>query len=213
MKINLVLIQRANFLKRPFDVILSFLGIVVSSPLWIFFAFLIWIEDRGPVFYSQERMGRFGRIFKALKFRSMIIDAEIEKVPIQATENDPRVTKVGKYMRKTAMDELPQLLNIFKGDMSFVGPRALRSQEREVNGDGSVVSISQISGFQIRNKVRPGLTGLAQIFLPADVPRRKKFRYDSLYIRRQSFCFDIKLICLSFWITLRAKWESHEQKI
>lgn len=213
MKNKLVFLKRANFLKRLFDVILSFLGIVVSSPLWIFFAFLIWIEDRGPVFYSQERVGKIGKIFKTLKFRSMIIDAEIENVPIQAKENDPRVTKVGKYMRKTAMDELPQLLNIFKGDMSFVGPRALRPQEKEVSGDGSVMDISQIPGFQKRNSVRPGLTGLAQIFLPADAPRRKKFRYDSLYIKQQSFCFDIKLICLSFWITFRAKWESHEQKI
>ena len=213
MKTRLDFLKRANFLKRPFDVILSFFGIVVSSPLWIFFAFLVWIEDRGPVFYSQKRMGKMGRIFKTLKFRSMIIDAERENVPIQATENDPRVTKVGKYMRKTAMDELPQLLNILKGDMSFVGPRALRPQEKEVDGDGSVVDISQIPGFQIRNKVRPGLTGLAQIFLSADAPRRKKFRYDSLYIRRQNFCFDIKLICLSFWITFRAKWESHGKKV
>jgi len=213
MKNKLDILKKANFLKRPFDLILSSVGIVISSPFWIFFAFLIWIEDRGPVFYSQERMGKIEQIFKTLKFRSMIIDAEIENEPVQATENDPRVTKVGKYMRKTAMDELPQLLNIFKGDMSFVGPRALRPQEKEVNGDGSVVDISEIPGFQKRNKVRPGLTGLAQIFLPADAPRRKKFRYDSLYISRQSFCFDLKLICLSFWITFRAKWESHGQKV
>jgi lipopolysaccharide/colanic/teichoic acid biosynthesis glycosyltransferase len=213
MKKIFVLLKRANFLKRPFDVLLSFFGMVLSSPLWIVFAALIWIGDRGPVFYTQERMGRFGQIFKALKFRSMVIDAEKENVPIQATENDPRVTKIGRYMRKTAMDELPQLINIFKGDMSFVGPRALRPQEKEVNGNGIVVDISQISGFQERCSVRPGLTGLAQIFLPADSPRQKKFRYDHLYIRRQSFCFDIKLICLSFWITFRAKWESHGQKV
>jgi len=192
---------------------LSFLGIVISSPMWMLFAILIFLEDRGPVFYSQDRMGRFGHIFKALKFRSMIFDAEKENVPIQAKENDDRVTKVGKYMRKTAMDELPQLINIFKGDMSFVGPRALRPQEKEVNGDGSVVDISQISGFQERNRVRPGLTGLAQIYLPADAPRRKKFRYDSLYIKQQSFWFDIKLMFLSFWITFRGKWESHGQKV
>ena len=213
MKKNLILLRRANFLKRPFDVLLSFLGIVISSPLWIIFAFFIWKEDRGPIFYSQERVGRFGHIFNALKFRSMIIDAEKENVPVQATENDSRVTKIGKYLRRTAMDELPQLVNILKGDMSFVGPRALRPQEKEVNGDGSVLDIFQISGFQERNRVRPGLTGLAQIFLPADAPRRKKFRFDLLYIRRQSFCFDIKLICLSFWITFRAKWESQGKKV
>ncbi len=213
MKNIAILLKRANFLKRPFDIFLSFLGIVLSSPLWILFALLIWLEDRGPVFYTQERMGRFGQIFRAYKFRSMIFDAEKENVPIQATENDPRVTKTGKYMRKTAMDELPQLVNIFKGDMSFVGPRALRPQEKEVIGDGLVVEISQIPGFQKRSEVKPGLTGMAQIFLPADAPRRKKFRYDSLYIRRQSFWYDIKLICLSFWITFRAKWESHRQKV
>ena len=206
-------LKKANFLKRPFDILLSFCGIVLSSPFWIVLAFLIWLEDRGPVFYTQERMGRSGHIFKALKFRSMIIDAEKEHVPIQATENDSRVTRVGKYMRKTAMDELPQLINIFKGDMSFVGPRALRPQEKEVNGDGSAMDITQIPGFLERSRVKPGLTGLAQIFLSADAPRRKKFRYDSIYIGRQSFCFDIKLICLSFWITFRAKWESQEQKV
>ena len=213
MKKILVLLKRANFLKRPFDITLSFLGIVMSSPLWIVFAFLVWIEDRGPVFYSQERMGRFGKIFWALKFRSMIIDAEKENEPVQATENDPRVTKIGNFMRKRAMDELPQLVNIFKGDMSFVGPRALRPQEKEVRGDGFVVDLSQIHGFRERSRVRPGLTGLAQIFLPADAPRRKKFRYDSLYIRRQSFWFDIKLVCLSFWITFHGRWESHGQKV
>ena len=89
MKNKSVFLKNANFLKRPFDVILSFFGIALSSPLWLFFAFLIWIEDRGPVFYSQERMGKMGQIFKALKFRSMILNAEIENVPIQATENDP----------------------------------------------------------------------------------------------------------------------------
>ncbi|MFC2161160.1 sugar transferase [Acidobacteriota bacterium] len=213
MKKIFVLLKRANYFKRPFDITLSFFGIVISSPLWIVLAFFIWREDRGRIFYSQERMGKLGRIFKTLKFRSMIIDAEKENVPIQATENDPRVTKVGKYMRKTAMDELPQLVNIFKGDMSFVGPRALRPQEKEVHGDGFVVDISQIPGFQERNKVRPGLTGLAQIFLPADATRRKKFRYDSLYISRQSFWLDIKLVCLSFWISFRARWESQGEKV
>ena len=100
-----------------------------SSPL------AVWLEDRGPVFYGQERVGRNGRIFKALKFRSMITDAETATGPVQAVANDPRVTRVGRLLRATAMDELPQLLNIFKGDMSFVGPRALRPNEKEVHGD------------------------------------------------------------------------------
>jgi lipopolysaccharide/colanic/teichoic acid biosynthesis glycosyltransferase len=158
-------------------------------------------------------MGKNGRRFKALKFRSMIPEAEKEYGPVQAGENDHRVTKVGKFLRKTAMDELPQLVNILKGDMSFVGPRALRPEEKEVNGNGCVIELAQIPGYRKRASVRPGLTGLAQIFLPADAPRRKKFRYDSLYIQKQSFLFDMKLVVLSFWITFRAKWESRKKKI
>jgi lipopolysaccharide/colanic/teichoic acid biosynthesis glycosyltransferase len=205
--------RRALFLKRPFDVGLSFLGIVISSPIWLILSFLIWLEDRGPVFYKQERISRNGRIFKAIKFRSMIVDAEKEKGPIQATEDDPRVTRVGRFMRGTAMDELPQLLNIFKGDMSFVGPRALRPEEKEVLGDDQSIPLSDLPGFEERHSVRPGLTGLAQIFLPADALRRKKFRYDLFYIKKQSFWLDLRLIFLSFWITFRGKWESGEKKI
>ena len=124
----------ALFLKRPFDIALSFIGLVLSSPLWLLFGLLIWLQDRGPVFYGQERVGKNGRIFKALKFRSMIVDAEKGRGAVQAVENDPRVTKIGRILRATAMDELPQLWNIFKGDMSFVGPRALRPNEKEVHG-------------------------------------------------------------------------------
>lgn len=201
------------FLKRPFDIILSFIGMVLSSPLWLLFSFLVRLQDRGPVFYRQDRVGRHGRIFKALKFRSMIKDAEKGRGPVQAVENDPRVTPVGRILRATAMDELPQLWNIFKGDMSFVGPRALRPEEREVHGNPDERRMDDIPGYRQRNQVRPGLTGLAQVYLPSDAPRRKKFRYDLLYIRKRSFRFDLKIIVLSFWITFRGKWESRQKKI
>src|SRR4030043_1105599 len=115
-------------LKRLFDIFLSSIGILGSSPLWILFSLAIKLEDKGPVFYKQQRMGKNGRIFNALKFRSMIPDAEKHTGAVWATENDPRVTKVGRILRATAMDELPQLWNIFKGDMSFVGPRAERPE-------------------------------------------------------------------------------------
>lgn len=205
--------KRALFLKRPFDIVLSSLGILLSSPLWPLIAALIWLEDRGSVFYQQARVGKAGRIFKALKFRSMIRDAETENGPIQAVENDPRVTKVGRVLRATAMDELPQLLNIFKGEMSFVGPRALRPHEQEVRGNPDARDIEDIPGYQARHAVRPGLTGLTQVYLPGDTPRRKKFRYDLLYIKKRSFWLDLKLIALSFWITFRGKWESRQPKI
>jgi lipopolysaccharide/colanic/teichoic acid biosynthesis glycosyltransferase len=204
---------RALFLKRPFDVALAGLGLLASAPLWIVIPAAIRLEDGGPVFYTQERVGRNGRLFKALKFRSMIKDAESASGPVQAVARDPRVTRVGRVLRGTAMDELPQLVNILKGDMSFVGPRALRPNEREVNGGGTAVPLAEIPGYADRHAVRPGLTGLAQVFLPGEAPRLEKFRYDLLYIRRRSFWLDLKLIVLSFWITLRGQWESREPKV
>jgi lipopolysaccharide/colanic/teichoic acid biosynthesis glycosyltransferase/VanZ family protein len=206
-------LARAMFLKRPFDIALSSLGLLLSSPLWAVIALAIWLEDRGPVFYSQERVGRNGRIFRAMKFRSMVKDAEKDRGPVQAVAHDPRVTRVGRVLRGTAMDELPQLLNIFRGDMSFVGPRALRPNEQEVNGGADDRSIESIPGYEGRHAVRPGLTGLTQVYLPGETPRRKKFRYDLLYIRKRSFWLDLELILLSFWITFRGKWESREDKI
>jgi len=205
--------MKGLYLKRPFDIFLSSIGLVMSLPFWIIIPLFIWLEDRNPIFYRQERVGKGGRVFKTVKFRSMIKDAENEQGPIQAKQNDPRITKVGKIIRATALDELPQLINIFKGDMSFVGPRALRPEEKENSGTSSSLSLSEIRGYKERHAVRPGLTGLTQVYLPYDVPRRKKFRYDLLYIKKRSFCFDLKLIFLSFWITFRGKWESREKKI
>lgn len=199
-------------LKRLFDIFLSSVGLIGSSPLWVLFGIAIWLQDRGPIFYAQERVGKEGKIFKALKFRSMIKDAENDTGPVQAVENDPRVTRVGRILRKTAMDELPQLWNIFKGDLSFVGPRALRPKEKEVYGISGQINIEDVPGYYERLKVRPGLTGIAQVYLPTDAPRWKKFEYDRRYIDEQSFIFDIKLISLSFWITFRGKWESRQKK-
>jgi len=197
--------------KRLLDIALSGAGLILSAPLWALVAIAIKLEDGGPVFYGQERVGQGGRRFDALKFRSMVTDAEAGRA-IQATSNDPRVTRVGRLMRATALDELPQLWNIMRGDMSFVGPRALRPQEVETNGSGEAVSIDDIPGARERHQVRPGLTGIAQIFAPRDITRRNKFRYDRVYIRRQGFWFDVRLILLSFWITARGKWEHTGQK-
>ena len=200
-------------LKRLFDICLSSLGLIGSSTLWIIFGLLISIEDGLPIFYLQERVGKGGKIFKAIKFRSMIKDAEKGIGSVQAVENDPRVTKMGRILRATAMDELPQLLNIFKGDMSFVGPRALRPKEREVHGNSALTKIEDVPYYKERLAVRPGLTGLAQVYLPTDALRSEKFQYDLLYIKKQSFLLDLKLILLSFWITFRGKWESREKKV
>jgi lipopolysaccharide/colanic/teichoic acid biosynthesis glycosyltransferase len=200
-------------LKRIFDICLSLTGIIGSSPLWVIFSLAIIIEDGLPIFYLQERVGKEGRIFNGIKFRSMVKDAEKDTGPVQAVENDPRVTKVGRILRATAMDELPQLINILKGDMSFVGPRALRPEEREVYGNPDKTRIEDIPGYEERLTVSPGLTGIAQIYLPTDAPRQEKFKYDLLYIKKQSFSMDLKLIFLSFYITFKGKWESRVRKI
>jgi len=194
-------------LKRAFDATLAGVGLMISGPLWAICAAAIRIEDGGPVFYRQSRVGLGGRRFDALKFRSMRPDAERATGAIQATERDPRVTRVGRLLRATAMDELPQLLNILRGDMSFVGPRALRPGEIEANSDGRLERLEDVPGFEHRIRVRPGLTGLAQVYAPRDVRRRQKFKYDRLYVERRSWCLDLRLILLSFWISLLGRWE------
>jgi lipopolysaccharide/colanic/teichoic acid biosynthesis glycosyltransferase len=192
-------------MKRLFDIFLSSIGLLLSSPLWSLFSLAIWLEDRGSIFYTQERVGKNGRVFKALKFRSMISDAEKHTGAVWASENDPRITKVGRILRATAMDELPQLWNIFKGDMSFVGPRAERPELVEQFA-------RKIKNYHDRFLVTPGLTGLAQVYGSYDTPPHQKLRYDLLYIKNQSFLLDLKLIFLSFWITFRGKWESRKRK-
>jgi lipopolysaccharide/colanic/teichoic acid biosynthesis glycosyltransferase len=202
---------RDEKMKRGFDALLAFVGLVLSAPVWLLCAAVIKLEDGGPVFYTQARVGRRGRVFQALKFRSMRPDADRLTGPLQARAGDARVTRAGRIMRATAMDELPQLWNILCGDMSFVGPRALRPGEIENEG-GALVSLEAVPGYAHRITVRPGLTGIAQVYAPRDISRRNKFRYDALYVRRRSFLLDVRLILVSFWISFRGTWESRERK-
>jgi lipopolysaccharide/colanic/teichoic acid biosynthesis glycosyltransferase len=200
-------------IKRLFDASLAAAGLLLSSPLWLLIPIAIKIEDGGPILYPQDRVGLGGCVFMALKFRSMRPDAEAMTGPVQATENDPRVTRVGRLLRATAMDELPQLVNILRGDMSFVGPRPLRPGEVDVRGHGQVTRLDDIPGYGERHGVRPGLTGLTQVFAPRDISRASKFRLDRLYIRRAGFWLDLRLILLSFWITARGTWEVRGPKV
>ena len=198
--------------KRALDVALSGFGVLISAPLWALIAAAIKLDTRGPIFFGQARVGEGGRIFRVLKFRSMIVDAERDTGPLPAGEDDARVTRVGRVLRATAMDELPQLWNIFRGDMSLVGPRALRPEEIDVDTAGRPVPLQAIPGFAARSAVPPGLTGIAQIYARRDVSRRQKFRFDRLYVRRQSMWLDLRLILLSFWITARGTWEARDKK-
>jgi lipopolysaccharide/colanic/teichoic acid biosynthesis glycosyltransferase len=198
--------------KRAFDIVVSFLGMLVFAPIAVLIALGIKLEDGGPVFFTQERVGRGCRVFQAYKFRSMVVDAERLTGAVQATVNDPRITRMGRVLRATAFDELPQLWNICRGDMSVVGPRPLRPGESDTTADGAMLPLSAIPGYEARHRVRPGLTGIAQVYAPRDLPRTRKFRYDLLYQRKAGFCLDLRLILQSFWITARGRWEDRDRK-
>lgn len=199
-------------MKRPFDFLVSGIGLLLSSPLWALVAVAIKIDDGGPVFFEHERWGKDGRPFRVRKFRTMVLDADARFGALPATSNDPRVTRVGRVLRASGMDELPQLLSICRGDMSLVGPRALAMGEKYRDESGSLIAYSDVPGFQERLRVRPGLTGLATVYLPKDAHPRERFAADVEYVRSPSLVRDMKLVALSLWISVRGQWESRRSK-
>ena len=201
------------FLKRPFDIFVGVVGLAIASPLWLIFAIAIKLEDRGPFLFTQDRWGKDKTRIRVYKIRTMVPNAVEKFGHIQAQENDPRITRVGKLLRATSLDESPQLINIVKGDMSWVGPRALPVDEVQVQEPSGDLPDEAIEGFEARSKLRPGLTGIAQVFASRDVPREEKYRHDAIYAGSQSLILDLRLILVSLWITVRAKWESRESKL
>jgi lipopolysaccharide/colanic/teichoic acid biosynthesis glycosyltransferase len=199
-------------LKRTFDILLAGTMLTLSSPIWLAIAIVIMLEDGRPVFFPQRRWGIGGTTFSALKFRSMWKSSEQTR-SVQAEHQDPRITKSGRFLRACALDELPQIWNIFRGDMSFVGPRALPVNEIQSSTEARELSDEAIPGFRERLAVRPGLTGIAQIYADRDIPRARKFRYDILYIRRRDFWMDLRLILLSFYISFLGRWEVRGGKL
>jgi lipopolysaccharide/colanic/teichoic acid biosynthesis glycosyltransferase len=199
--------------KRPLDIVLSTFMMIVSTPVSLLIALGIKLEDGGPIFYQQERWGRGGKRFKLYKFRTMVPNSDKLFGVKQASKNDSRISRVGKVLRAMGLDELPQVINIFKGDMSFVGPRALAVGEVLHRENGDKVEYEEVPGFWKRLSVRPGLTGITTIYKPKDISPQKKFRYDLLYVRNQSFWLDLRLIIISFWISFRGKWESRGKKV
>lgn len=204
---------RDPWLKRVLDVALAASGLLVLLPVALAIAVAVKLQDGGAIFYRQVRVGRYGRPFTSWKFRSMVPAADSGTAARQAAADDPRITRVGRLLRVTALDELPQLWSILVGDMSFVGPRALLPAEIETRGAGELVPAAEIPGYAARHQVTPGLTGVAQIYADRDIPRRHKFRYDLVYVRRRSVVLDIRLIALSVWITLHGKWEHRGDKL
>jgi sugar transferase (PEP-CTERM system associated) len=188
--------------KRLFDIAVSMALLILAAPLMLLTALAILVESRGrgPVFYSQERVGR-GRIFRVLKFRSMRVDAEKNGVAQWARKDDDRITKVGRFIRKTRIDELPQLFNVLKGDMSFVGPRPERPQ--------FVQELArQIPYFELRHHVKPGITGWAQVCYPygASVEdAREKLQYDLYYLKNYSLFLDLMIIVQTLQVVIWGK--------
>ncbi len=203
--------RREPRLKRALDILLALMGLVVSAPLWAVITLAIKLREGGPVFYLQERWGRGGRTFRVRKFRTMVASADADGIH-QAAEDDRRITRTGRVLRAAGLDELPQLLNILRGEMSFVGPRALAVGERIPDGNGGETTHEQLPGFRERLAVRPGLTGLATIYLPKDISPAQKFAYDRLYVRNQSLLLDLRLIVQSIWISIRGRWETRQPK-
>lgn len=179
------LMERA--IKRLFDVVLSVLALVVLSPVFLITAIAIKVEDGGAVFYRQERCTFDGKRFWILKFRSMIEDAEKDGKPHPAGENDDRITRVGRIIRACRVDELPQLLNIIKGEMSIVGPRPERVEHVQTYTE-------EIPEFVFRLKVKAGLTGMAQVYGKYNTTALDKLKFDLLYITNFSILLDLQII-------------------
>lgn len=192
-------------LKWPLEAVLAVLGLIVLSPVCLIVAAAIWLDDRGAIFIRQTRVGRGGVRFGVIKFRTMhpVVHRDVHR---QATVVDNRITRVGRLLRATALDEIPQLLNVVRGEMSFVGPRALLPQEIEVDPKSRYHRIEDVPNYHARTSVTPGLTGLAQVRAPRDISRQKKFKYDALYVRRMSLGLDLQLIVLSIFISLTGRW-------
>jgi lipopolysaccharide/colanic/teichoic acid biosynthesis glycosyltransferase len=188
--------------KRIFDAGFALLGLLLSAPVWLFSLFLIWFEDPGPLLFVKNSVGRGGRNFHQFKFRTMVYGAESATGPVLARVRDERVLRSGRFLRKTALDELPQLLNILKGEMSFVGPRPQRTVLVHSY-------LERIPGYAERHRVLPGLAGLAQVAGDYYLTPRQKLRFDRLYIDHTGLAFDLKLICLACLITFWCRWQSN----
>ena len=200
-RINLVL-------KRCFDILSSGIAILILFPLWIIVAIMIKRDSEGPVFFRQGRRTTSGKVFEMLKFRSMVVNAENTGAGLFNYENDPRVTKVGRKLRDSSIDELPQLFNIFKGDMSVVGPRPCVTYEL---GDFDTLN----KRYKKRFQVKAGLTGLAQVKGRNDISWDEKVTYDNEYVdgfKKYGILLDVKILFLSV-LKVFKKENIYENKI
>ena len=194
-----------RFFKRFFDIVLSLIALVILSPFLLIVALAIKIYDGGPAIYTQERVTIDGKKFQIYKFRSMIVDAEKDGHSIPATDHDPRITPVGKVIRKIRFDEFPQLINIIKGDMSIVGPRPERTEHVEEY-------TKEMPEFKYRTKVKAGLTGYAQVYGKYNTTAYDKLKLDMMYIENYSLRLDFQLIIMTVKVLfMKESTEGFEQ--
>lgn len=187
--------------KRLLDIVASFSILIITSPIMILTAIAIKLDSKGPVFFKQERSGLNGKEFLVYKFRSMVSDAEAKTGPVWSTKDDPRITRVGKLIRKVRIDELPQMINVLKGEMSLVGPRPERPYFVDMLS-------KEIPYYKRRLKVRPGVTGWAQVKHKYDESIedvKMKLNYDLFYIENMSLRLDIKIIFRTVFVVLFGK--------
>ncbi|HFH9945984.1 TPA: sugar transferase [Streptococcus suis] len=200
-----------GFVKRTLDFLMAGLLLLLSSPIFVLTAILIKLESPGPIFYRQDRVTKGNRVFSILKFRSMREDAEQTSGPVLARANDNRVTRIGKFIRRTRIDELPQLINVLKGDMSMVGPRPERPFFVEQ-------FIQENNYYSLRHNVPAGITGYAQVYGKYTSDFQSKLKFDLLYIKQYSILLDVKLLLKTFVILLdktssRGKSEENDKEI
>ncbi|MDE6318884.1 MAG: undecaprenyl-phosphate glucose phosphotransferase, partial [Lachnospiraceae bacterium] len=181
------------WMKRIVDIVVSLVGLVVASPIMLAAAIAVGCTSRGPIIFKQERIGLHNKPFRMYKFRTMRVQMPSAEQKAWTTKDDPRVTKVGKFLRRTSIDELPQLFNILKGDMSVVGPRPERPQFVEQFKE-------EIPRYMVKHQVRPGLTGWAQISgYRGDTSIKKRIEYDIFYIENWTMSFDVKIMFLTIF--------------
>ncbi len=187
-----------NFTKRTIDIIASLIGLLILFPILFITWVIINLESRGGAFFVQERLGKNGKPFKMYKFRSMVVGAESQGTGVYSFKGDARVTKVGRIIRATSIDELPQFINIIKGDMSLVGPRPVLTYHPYKWGEYPEKGLRRFD-------VRPGVTGWAQVNGRKTVEWDRRFEYDAEYVDRMSLGFDLKIIFLTFWSVISNK--------
>ena len=197
--VDAAVVERARY-KRPFDLVVVLISCALLAPVLLLLcaaiSLVIKLEDRGRIFYVQTRLGQWGQPFRMFKFRTMVPNAEDLTGPVLAEMRDLRITKVGKVLRALHLDEIPQLVNVLKGDMSLVGPRPERPElAKRIE--------RMVPGFSMRLYVKPGIAGLAQVTKDYHLRPRNKLRYDNLYVAKMGPWLDIKLLLRCAWVAVR----------